>query len=196
MSGQTRAAVFRKLEALYARMDAGYAQTSSALGLSCSDCPDNCCTSYFQHHTYVEWAYLWQGLRKLEEARREAFLERARDYVESAGAQLAQGLRPRLMCPLNEEGLCGLYGHRLMICRLHGVPNRMVRPDGQIVAFPGCFKAQELVRDRDDFPVLDRTPLYRELAALEMALLGRRAGRLPKVDHTLAQMMVLGPPAF
>jgi hypothetical protein len=72
----------------------------------------------------------------------------------------------------------------------------MVRPDGQVVAFPGCFKAQELVRDRDDFPVLDRTPLYRELAALEMALLGRRAGRLPKVDHTLAQMMVLGPPAF
>jgi hypothetical protein len=164
------------------------------LGLSCSGCPDNCCTSYFQHHTYVEWAYLWQGLRKLEQARREAFLDRARNYAENAGAQLAQGLRPRLMCPLNEDGLCGLYGHRLMICRLHGVPNRMVRPDGRVIAFPGCFKAQELARDRDDLSVLDRTPLYRELATLEMALVGRRTGRLPKVDYTLAQMMVLGPP--
>jgi hypothetical protein len=175
-------------------MDAAYAQTSTVLGLSCSGCPDNCCTSYFQHHTYVEWAYLWQGLRKLEQARREAFLDRARNYAENAGAQLAQGLRPRLMCPLNEDGLCGLYGHRLMICRLHGVPNRMVRPDGRVIAFPGCFKAQELARDRDDLSVLDRTPLYRELATLEMALVGRRTGRLPKVDYTLAQMMVLGPP--
>ncbi len=194
MSKQARSAVFRKLKALYGRMDAAYDQAARGLGLSCQGCGDNCCTSFFQHHTYVEWAYLWQGLRKLEDERRETFLARAREYVEASRASLSQGRRPRIMCPLNEDGLCGLYEHRLMICRLHGVPNRMVTPKGEVKTFPGCYRSQELAQGMDFPPVVDRTPLYRELAALEMALLGRRAGRLPRVDHTLAQLMVMGPP--
>jgi Fe-S-cluster containining protein len=194
MSKQTKAAVFRKLQALYARMDAAYDEAAEAMGLTCDGCADNCCTSFFQHHTYVEWAYLWQGLRKLPEAKRDEFLDRARRNVEDAQAQLARGRRPAIMCPLNEDGLCGLYEHRMMICRLHGVPNTMRAPRGGEKTFPGCHRAQELAAAMEAAPVVDRTPLYQELARLEMALLGRRAGKLPRVDHTLAQLMVMGPP--
>jgi hypothetical protein len=58
----TPQAVFRKLAALYERMGRAYETSAQSIGLSCAGCPDNCCTSFFQHHTYVEWAYLWKGL--------------------------------------------------------------------------------------------------------------------------------------
>ena len=78
------------------------------------------------------------------------------------------------MCPLNDDGLCGVYGHRLMICRMHGVPNALVRPDGRRIQFAGCFRAQELTQEADDVFVLDRTPLYTDLVRLEMEFLGSK----------------------
>ena len=69
---------------------------------------------------------------------------------------LSQGERPIVMCPLNDDGLCSLYKHRMMICRLHGVPSSMTRPDGQKMEFPGCFRCQEIVADQD-VDHLDRT---------------------------------------
>jgi hypothetical protein len=98
------------------------------------------------------------------------------------------------MCPLNEKGLCRLYEYRLMICRMHGVPNRLVKPGGEEVTFPGCFKAQELSKALEEVPVMDRTNLYRELASLEMALLGEGVKALPRVNMTLAEMIVEPPP--
>ena len=190
----TPQAVWRKLAALYTRMDAAYAAAAARLGLSCAGCADNCCVSFFQHHTYVEWAYLWQGMNRLDPARRQPYLDRAALWVRDARLALAAGNRPRLMCPLNDDGLCGVYDHRLMICRLHGVPNEMVRPDGRRIAFPGCSRAQELTAAGADPAPLDRTPLYRDLAGLEQALLGARIHTLPRVDMTLAEMLVQGPP--
>lgn len=190
----TRQAVWRKLAALYGRMDEAYAATAKRLGLSCMGCPTNCCYSYFQHHTYVEWAYLWEGMRVLSEVRRERYLQRAREWVTQARITLDKGKRPHLMCPLNDDGLCGVYDYRLMICRLHGVPNEMIRPDGQRIAFPGCYKAQELTAAGADSTPLDRTPLYRDLAGLEQALLGQKIRTLPRVALTLAEMLILGPP--
>lgn len=190
----TRQAVFRKLAILYDRMQVEYAASAEALGLSCQGCERNCCLSHFQHHTYVEWAYLWQGLKALPEDRLGEYVRRARENVEACRAALALGQTPAVMCPLNDGGLCGLYGHRLMICRLHGVPNLLRRPDGREMRFSGCWRAQELSADREHVPVMDRTPLYRELLGLEAALLGKRLGKLPKVDLTLAQMIVAGPP--
>ncbi len=73
----TRQAVFRKLDALYERMASVYADTSAKIGLSCEGCEENCCTSYFQHHTYVEWTYLWQGLNKLPEDKRNEYIRRS-----------------------------------------------------------------------------------------------------------------------
>jgi len=185
-----------QLADLYGRMETAYDEVARKLDFSCQGCPDNCCDSFFRHHTYVEWAYLWEGVNALPAERQRQLLTRAEDYVEASEKALAREQRPQVMCPLNDEGLCTLYAHRLMICRMHGVPSALTRPDGQAQHFPGCFRCQELVGDRSDVPTVDRTEFYRELVALEIAFLGHRRHLLPKVNKTLAQMLVEGPPSL
>lgn len=162
--------------------------------LSCADCPDNCCDSYFKHHTYIEWAYLWEGMITFPADKQEIFRQRAGIYLQESEKLLAQGVRPLLMCPLNLDGLCALYSYRLMICRLHGVPSTLTKPDGQRLSFPGCFRAQELTAGMDRPHILDRTDFLLRLVALEKALLGHRIHFLPRVNLTLADMLVKGPP--
>ena len=186
--------MFERLSRLYSKMEEAYNRTSGIIGLSCQGCPDNCCTSYFQHHTYIEWAYLWKGKKSCPDDKQQEYVNKAREYVKESQILLAQGLRPRIMCPLNDNGLCQLYEHRLMICRMHGVPNSFVRPDGKKLSFPGCSRCQELYSDSQDVPVLDRTPFYRELASLEIAFVGKKIKTLPRVNLTLAEMLVHGPP--
>lgn len=190
--------VFSRLKDLYARMEAAYRESAAAAGLSCAGCADNCCVTHFQHHTHVEWAYLWKGMMALPAEQRERYLARARANAEEARRLTARGLRPRLMCPVNDDGLCGLYGHRLMICRMHGAANRLVRADGESMLFPGCGRYAELATRADAegrvLPVLDRTPFYRELAALEVDYLKRKKAGAAKVDLTLAEMLAYGPP--
>lgn len=200
---------FRKLKALYAQMDREYERVTSALGFTCAGCKQNCCVSHFQHHTHIEWAYLFQGLSALDPAEREEYMARARANVEACSQALNRGERPRVMCPLNNDGLCGMYEHRLMICRLHGVPHTLRTPDGRGAAYPGCFRFEDMLAEetglrdapehvaqaaRASLPVLDRTPLYRTLAELEMRFVGPRGRDLPRVNMTLAEMMVSGPP--
>jgi hypothetical protein len=192
---ENRSAVFRKLAALYQDMEDAYRNVAQNMGLSCTHCEDNCCTSYFMHHTHVEWAYLWKGMNTLSQADRDKFLDRARAYVTRVRLDLAAGKRPHIMCPLNEDGLCGLYAYRLMICRMHGVPNSITAPNGSSRTFPGCFKSQELIRTMPSPPILDRTPLYIRLVQLEQAFVGvKRLKTLPRVNMTLAEMLVQGPP--
>lgn len=183
-----------KLAALYGRMEHIYDQVAEQLEFSCTGCPDNCCDSFFLHHTYIEWAYLWEGLNKLSEERVEELVARAVEYVKESEKMLAKGERPNQMCPLNEDGLCALYENRLMICRMHGVPSSLTRPDGKKMHFPGCFRCQEIVGEQKDVPTVDRTELYRELVELESILLGHKRQIMPRVKMTIAQMMVQGPP--
>lgn len=186
------------LAALYREMETRYAEVAGAINLSCAGCPDNCCDSYFLHYTYAEWAYLWEGLRQLEADRLGRIIERAKDYLEESRALLARGERPQLMCPLNDEGLCSLYAHRLMICRLHGIPATLTRPDGQTLHFPGCFRCQEIVGGKfegeETAPRMDRSRLLAAMAALESELLGGRRHLYPKVKRTIAEMIAGGPP--
>ncbi|WP_462324523.1 hypothetical protein [Desulfoplanes sp.] len=192
---ENKTTVFRKLAVLYKDMEAAYQDVAHEIGLSCVDCEDNCCTSYFMHHTYVEWAYLWKGMKTLTEDDRTLFLENAKQYVAQANRDLARGKRPHIMCPLNKDGLCGLYSHRLMICRMHGVPNSLTNPNGSTRAFPGCFKSQAILKEMQHPPVLDRTRLYFRLVQLEQAFLGpKRIRSLPRVNMTLAEMLEQGPP--
>jgi hypothetical protein len=79
---------------------------------------------------------------------------------------------------------------------MHGVPNSFVRPDGKRVSFPGCFRCQELYAHLKEVPVLDRTGFYRDLVSLEMAFAGPKIKALPKVNLTLAEMLVQGPPGI
>ncbi len=99
-----------------------------------------------------------------------------------------------LMCPLNDDGLCTIYPHRLMICRLHGVPSTFTRPDGQAMQFPGCFRCQEITGDKPPAASMDRTDFFRQLVELELELLGSKRASAPKIKVALAQMIVNGPP--
>jgi len=182
------------LSRLYSDMEKAYNRTADKIGLSCHGCPDNCCATYFQHHTYVEWAYLWEGIKSSPQKEQQVFMNRATDYVRQSHALLGRGLRPRIMCPLNHDGRCRLYDHRLMICRMHGVPNSFVRPDGKKMNFRGCFRCQEVCSHLKEIPVLDRTSFYQNLASLEMAFVGQENNALPRVKLTIAEMLIQGPP--
>ena len=183
-----------KIAELYSRMEQVYDLVAQQLDFTCQGCPDNCCDSYFLHHTYAEWGYLWVGLLELEPERRAAVESRAADYAAACEKALARGERPQLMCPLNEKGRCSLYLHRLMICRMHGVPSSLTFPNGKVQKFPGCFRCQEIVGDRQAVPSVERASLFRELVALEQELLGEKQGQLPKLKKTIAEMILAGPP--
>ncbi len=188
-----------RLKEIYQGLQDEYDRVARELHFSCNGCPDNCCDSYFLHHTYTEWAFLWIGFRRLDANRQDTLLSRSRTWLEECEKALAVGGRPQVMCPLNENGLCGLYEHRLLVCRTHGVPARMKRPDGHELRFPGCFRCQEIVAvdylDKQP-PHVERTPLLHSLAALENQLLGGKRHLLPKVRITIAEMLVKGPPAL
>jgi hypothetical protein len=189
----------KELEDIYEKLQQEYEKVAGELNFSCSGCPDNCCDSYFLHHTYAEWAHLWLGIRQLDPKRQQTLIARAKSYLEQCERDLANGQRPQIMCPLNEEGLCALYQHRLLVCRTHGVPATMIRPDGQTLRFPGCFRCQEIVDTRSEQehpPYVERTQLLRKLVLLENEFLENKRYLVPKVKITIAEMLVKGPPAI
>lgn len=188
------AGMAQDMRTLYAQMEEEYDKIARALDFGCSGCPDNCCDSYFLHHTYVEWWYLWQGLNALDEEKQRKILERAHEHVLEVERVIATGGRPQVMCPLNEGGLCILYTHRLMVCRTHGIPAVLRRPDGRTLDFPGCFRCQEKGVAAGG-PVMERTPLLQRLVRLETEFLGGRRAHYPKLRLTIAEMIVRGDPA-
>jgi hypothetical protein len=191
--------LLKSLQEIYSKLETEYDRVAGELNFSCSNCPDNCCDSYFLHHTNAEWAYLWMGLQKLDP---DDFVEieaRAAEYIRLCAEAEARGERPQVMCPLNRDGLCVLYEHRMLVCRTHGVPAMIKRPDGRILKFPGCFHCQDIVEkktEKDRVASVDRTPMLHLLARLENDLLEQRRHLLPKVKMTIAQMIIKGPPTL
>jgi len=184
----------KRVSDLYRDMEEAYDRNAKELNFFCNGCPDNCCDSFFLHHTYTEWAYLWLGLKTLDSRQQQEIQAKAAQNVTASEDALAKGVRPVIMCPLNEDGLCGLYSYRMMLCRLHGVPASLTRPDGQTLEFPGCFRCQEHLPAENHTPPLDRTRFLQRLADLEIELLGSRRMITPRVKLTIAQMIVKGPP--
>ncbi|MBU0674851.1 MAG: hypothetical protein KJ950_09435 [Proteobacteria bacterium] len=190
MDSKEETELVARLAELYARMEAAYDRVAQILNFTCDGCPDNCCDSYFQHHTVVEWWYLQRGLRELPPERQREVRERATAYGKACDAQLEKGQRPVVMCPLNESGRCILYRYRLMICRMHGVPSQITRPDGQSIRFPGCFRCQEIPHPPQPLPEVDRTPLYRELAGLEQEIHAATGRPRSRIKMTIAEMIL------
>ena len=61
--------------------------------------------------------------------------------------------------------------------------------------FPGCHRGQTICERTGSIPIFDRTPLYAKLMELEIQFVGPgRIRSLPKVDLTLAEMIVAGFP--
>ncbi len=189
-----------EMRRIYEEMASSYDVVARSLNFSCDGCPDNCCDSYFLHHTYAEWAYLWKGFCELDEARQEELVERSKQYILECEKAEARGERPQVMCPLIDEGRCSLYTYRLMVCRTHGVPASMRRPDGQTLNFPGCFRCQKIVKKKfvhdSQAPHVERTPLLQRLVAVERKLMGEKLHLYPRVKLTIAQMLLKGPPAI
>ncbi len=189
-----------RIKKLYQEMEASYDIVASQLGFSCNGCTDNCCDSYFLHHTYAEWGYLWYGFKQLTQQEQQELIRRSQEYITGCKEAESEGQRPQVLCPLNENGLCGLYPYRLMVCRTHGVPAVMTRPDGQSLSFPGCFRCQELVDDQslkvEDLPRMERTKLLSELVKIENDLFAGKRHLYPKVRLTIAEMLVIGAPTI
>jgi len=193
------AEMVRDLENIYQELESEYNRVAEELNFSCSSCPDNCCDSYFLHHTYLEWAFLWRGFGQLVKEKQSELLERCRAYILQCEKAEQKGERPQVMCPLNEEGLCILYSHRLLVCRTHGVPATMTRPDGQKLRFPGCFRCQDIVGSKFENvepPAVERTLSLRKIVQLEDELLEHKRHLAPKVRMTIAEMLVRGAPAL
>lgn len=184
-----------RMEEIYNEMEAAYDLVAKDLRFGCQGCTDNCCDSYFLHHTYAEWSYLWLGIDELSRQKQKEVLEKAHAYIIAAETAMQQGERPQVMCPLNENGLCMVYKYRLMVCRTHGVPAQITRPDGKTISFPGCFRCQEQVKKNGGSPpVVERTAMLTKLAFLEQEYLENKRHLYPRVKLTIAEMLVKGRP--
>ncbi|MDA8137806.1 MAG: YkgJ family cysteine cluster protein [Desulfobacteraceae bacterium] len=173
---------------LFQRMENAYHQTAQANGFQCRGCADNCCLTRFYHHTLTEYLYLRQGLSDLPESDQKRVVKRAEETAAMMRKLESAGQPVRVMCPLNEEERCILYTHRPMICRLHGIPHQLRRPDGQRQVGPGCADFDRQCRI-DPPRLLDRTPLYMDLAALEKEI--RRQNNFEgRIKMTIAQMLI------
>jgi hypothetical protein len=192
--------LLQRMGRIFQEMETEYNRVAALLDFSCEGCSDNCCDSYFLHHTYAEWGYLWLGFRRLQEDAQQEIHRRAEVYQRDCEIALARDERPQVMCPLNQNGRCILYPYRLMVCRTHGIPATMIRPDGRRLNFPGCFRCQELVegryQEKTEVPQMERTPLLRQFAMLENDLMEGRRHMYPKIRLTIAQMLLQGPPSI
>lgn len=194
ISGQTLLAraealgFFDSLYALYVEMDRAYDAAAAAYGFTCSGCEDNCCLTRFYHHTYVEYLYLLAGFNGLPRDRRTQIRRRAGQYVRAMEAAEAAGETLRHMCPVNDAGMCLLYGYRPMICRLHGVPHELNPPGRGRVYGAGCARFEQQYGNLP-YHRFDRTPFYMKMADLESRFKAE-AGLSEKIKRTVAQMLL------
>lgn len=171
--------------AVLAEMERGYAEVAAEHGFSCQGCEESCCRTVFYHHTYAEFLVLTQGVATLSDSDRRALYGRA---TAVQGSLDAAAEPPRAMCPINVDGRCALYTYRPMICRLHGIPHELHRPDGRTVSGPGCHLFDTL-SEGGASRRLDRTPFYQRLAQVEQGL--RRHIEAPiRLHMTLAECLV------
>ena len=177
-----------RLKSIFSAMDEAYERAAGGYGFVCTGCDDNCCMTRFYHHTHLEYAYLMEGMRAFGLVEQKTFQEKALDVVERTRAADQKGGAVRIMCPLNLDGLCSLYAHRPMICRLHGIPHELRPPGRSAERGPGC--GAFLIRCGEmNYITFDRTPFYMEMARLEKEF-KQRLNKTRKFKKTIAEMLV------
>lgn len=183
--------LLKRLETLFGEMNRAYTAVAGQYGFVCNGCADNCCLTRFYHHTLLEYLYLVEGLRTLESDARHAIYEKALTVSAAMEDADRQGEALRIMCPLNRNERCTLYPYRPMICRLHGIPHELQGSGGLPIKNPGCdaFYNQCRQRGQTEYFRFDRTPFYRQMAALEQEL-RRETGYSDKIKLTIAHMLV------
>ncbi len=172
---------------LFEHMDTAYDAIATAHGFACEGCADNCCETLFFHHTLLEVRHIRQGFGALDEETRAESLSCAARMMEKTKNHDPESGPFRGLCPVNLEGRCAIYEHRPMICRLHGVAHQLAGPGGVIKKGPGCALFENQARPSG--PVLDRTPLYREMALMEREL-RTQTGFMKKIKLTVAEILL------
>ena len=177
-----------RLKAAFQRMDAAYQEAADYYDFHCSGCEDNCCRTRFHHHTLLEFFYIFKGFEELSAEKRQDIRQKAEAVCSESLESERRGETIRLMCPLNENGLCLLYDYRPMICRLHGISHEIHRPDGQVLYGPGCDVFMNIAEKQKKVN-FDRTPFYKEIALLEKAF-REKTGNSQGVKMTVSQMLI------
>ena len=175
-----------RTKGIFEAVQGQYGSVASHYGFGCEGCEDNCCTQRFFHHTYAEYYYLLEGMKKAEPEVVYRIITRSRVVVDAYRKELEMGELLPLMCPVNFEGRCALYEHRPMICRMHGLPHSFRMPDGRVQEGGGCGRFDAL--HKADLRV-DRTALYTELAMIERDL-RVRLGLRGRFRKTTAEMVL------
>jgi Fe-S-cluster containining protein len=178
---------FKKLKLLYNKMDRGYTQAANHYGFLCSGCKDNCCRSFFFHHTFVEKNYLLNQAGKLNQKTKQELKEKAEYYLKKISHE-TDGIKEKPLCPLNIDDKCILYEQRPMICRLHGIPHHLNIPGRAFQENPGCDAGLSFFNTKDYFS-FDRVPYYKEMAEIEKEY-KQVLGKNKKIKQTIAHMLL------
>lgn len=173
------------LTALFKEMDAAYEATVSHYGFVCNGCEENCCYTRFDHHTVSELINVYNGFRRLSRDDRDRLRAAARTVVDAD-----PDTRP--LCPANIGGLCRIYAHRPMICRMHGPASELRHPTAGVKQFPGCQAFHDHCGNGAIYHPFDRTPFYRKMADIERRL-QQRLGIAVKPRMTVAEMILVFP---
>ena len=176
-----------RLKSLYEDMDRKYREAADYYGFQCTGCEDNCCFTRFYHYTLLEYLYLFKGYALLDTERQVEVKRRALEVCRETEKADTERKVVKLMCPVNISGLCLLYEYRPMICRLHGIPHELTSPGGLVSKASGCGAFTRTCHAKKYY-TFDRTPFYREMAALEKKL-KKTAGRMQKIKMTVAEMI-------
>jgi len=193
-----RRGFLNRLQSVYDQMDSKYRQVADFYQFHCTGCDNNCCETHFHHHTVIEYLYLRSGYNALPADKRKRIRADADEVCRPehvTDTRKHESNNIRIMCPLNFDGLCVLYAHRPMICRLHGLPHELCKPGGNSIQSPGCGafvkQCQEkslLYNQAYNRAKLDRTPFYRQIATLEQEL-RKTAEFTSKIKMTVAEMV-------
>ncbi|MBF0456933.1 MAG: hypothetical protein HQK99_03455 [Nitrospirae bacterium] len=181
--------IFNASDALYLKSQNSYLTTAGE-AFSCTGCLDNCCTTVFYHYTLIEYFYLAEGLSQIMDPEMaETIAERSQAYFMEIVRNPFKTDSLRIMCPLNFDGKCVVYQNRPLICRVHGVPSSLSQPGKAVQRWDGCKKFVELHGGKDFPVVIDRTPFYAQIAALE-GQLRKEMVFFQKYRKTIAEMVI------
>lgn len=172
-----------RLAEIYRRIDRAYAEAVKNVGFSCEGCDGTkCCTVDLRIGTLVEMSYLRHGFNTLSHAEQDEILARCRQIIRAKNDAPESELYRNSVCALNTDGMCVLYEYRPMICRLHGMPYFFVGPNDSRMEGDGCPRFTKLYKGMDTISKIDRTPFYREMAALEVEAVRLRGERTKKLS--------------
>ncbi len=165
--------------------------------IRCGPGCDDCCHQLFQI-TELEAARISECVAGMEGDRREALQRRARAYLvkreelmgSGAGAESWGALAPpgsRLACPALEDGVCGIYEHRPLMCRKFGIP--LWNPDrpGRVYACQLNFRDGEEIEDGELIQI--QTGLHKAWKEVQ-ATYNRAGGRRDSSPATVARAIV------